>query len=70
VLAWIDYERSLCSGCGGYLPETTDPENESRYKAGLPHRCHRCDAVQSRQADYRDAKNPSALRIWPVELKK
>jgi hypothetical protein len=65
VLALLDYESQLCSGCGGFLPDTTDADG--RWTAGLPHRCLRCDAVQTKQHDYEKTTNPSALVVWPVE---
>lgn len=67
VLALLEYERQLCSGCGGYLPETTD--KNASYTAGLPVRCYRCDVIQSKQDEYKDQPNPGALVIWPVEQK-
>lgn len=67
VLALLAYESQLCQ-CGGYLPETTDPANEDRYRADLPKRCHRCNAVQQRQAEYSEANRPRALTVWPVSL--
>lgn len=64
VLALLDYEAQQCSGCGGYLPDTTDPDG--KWVAGLPSRCFRCDAVQRKQQDYRESQNPAALTVWPV----
>src|SRR5690606_3854254 len=45
VLALAEYERSVCGGCGGWLPETTDPKNEGRYVSKGAIRCHRCDVL-------------------------
>lgn len=67
MLAWLDYESSLCGGCGGYLPETTDPG--VTYVASAPGRCRRCDVTHTKQSEYQDQKNPQALRIWPVTKK-
>jgi hypothetical protein len=64
VLAWLDYESSLCGGCGGYLPETTDPD--ASFLAEPPYRCKRCDVVETMQQEYEDQKNPRALRVWPA----
>jgi hypothetical protein len=68
VLAYLEYEAQVCSGCGGWLPETTARENEGRYHAELPGRCHRCDALQLRQDEYANdkVKRPGALVLWPV----
>lgn len=69
VMAFLDYEMLVCRGCGGFLPETTDPDNEDQYVAELPHRCHRCDALGRQQDAYQDAKQRSALALWPVHRK-
>lgn len=67
VLALLDYEGMQCPGCGGHLPETTDPD--SSYTTDLPHRCFRCDAIQKQQEKYKDTKRPSALALWPAYRK-
>jgi hypothetical protein len=67
VLALLDYEASLCHGCGGYLPETTDPD--SKYVAGPPGRCHRCTVLHRKQDEYKDQKDPKGLVHWPIEAK-
>ncbi|WP_093573037.1 hypothetical protein [Amycolatopsis rubida] len=70
VLAYLDYERLVCRGCGGYLPETTSPDNEGSYHAEPPHRCHRCTAIEKQRKDYEDAPQPSALVVWPADLRR
>ncbi len=55
----------MCHGCGGYLPDTTDPEG--RWVASEPYRCLRCDAAQTKQSRYTESRNPSALVVWPVD---
>lgn len=67
VLALLDYEAQTCPGCGGFLPETTDPQMQFRYEADNPSRCHRCDALHAKQEAYKDQTRSSALVIWPVE---
>lgn len=52
--------------CGHPLSETTEPEAEGRYTVGPPHRCHACDALEAKQAEYTDAKRPHAL-LWRAE---
>lgn len=72
MLALLDYEDQVCPGCGGWLPETTDPEAEGQYVADPPSRCHRCHAIQGRQEEYRSdetVSRPGALPIWPVRRK-
>lgn len=69
VLALLSFEGQSCHGCGGFLPETTDPDNDGRYKAGYPGRCYRCSAIKAQQKAYEDQK-PESLVLWPVELKR
>lgn len=72
IAAFFEYEALVCSGCGGYLPETTAAENEGHYHAGAPSRCHRCDALQRQQEDYAGddtVRRVGALALWPVEHK-
>lgn len=66
VLALGQYETQLHAGCGGYLPDTTDPANEGRYRAGVPNRCHKCTAIIQASAAYHDSPQPQAL-LYPVE---
>lgn len=68
VLAYLEYEGQICSGCGGWLAETTSPENAGKYVASAPYRCHRCDAIERKQEQYKEQKRPNSLRVWPVEL--
>ncbi|WP_326565073.1 hypothetical protein VSH64_24845 [Amycolatopsis rhabdoformis] len=65
----MDFEALTCNGCGGYLPETTDPENEARYLTEPPHRCHRCTSIAAKQENYQKAKHPNAYVAWPTFLK-
>lgn len=67
VLALLDYEASTCVGCGGYLPETTD--EDAKFDASPPVRCHRCTALQVKQKEYADQRTPGALVMWPVKAK-
>lgn len=67
VLALGDYEHSLCGGCGGYLPETTQPG--AAYEATLPHKCFRCAAVHSKQKEYEKNADVRDMAIWPVKAK-
>ena len=61
-------DRARCPGCGTPLWLAFDPALEFRWRAGLPHRCHPCTAIEVRTEEYyRDAPQPSALRFG-VEL--
>lgn len=51
ALEWIEYEASLCSGCGHPRSETFDPANHGAYEA-VPLQCFACAA--------RDAENRAA----------
>jgi hypothetical protein len=70
---WDEYERawmfalavwreSRCTGCGGNLAETTDPENEGRY-AVADARCHQCTArsIAAKKWDVPDVTAPHAI---------
>lgn len=69
VLALLDYEGQCCPGCGGYLPDTTDPANQFAYEADNPNRCHACTALQVKQGAYSEQKYAQALVQWPVRLR-
>lgn len=68
MLALLDVEEKTCNGCGGWLPETTDPGNEGKYRADEPIRCHRCTALHSKRSDYQEPHH-QALVLWPAELR-
>lgn len=67
ALELAGYEASLCGGCQHPLDETTRPENEYAYRAGLPIRCHRCTAMAMASDKAQSLPHPSALMI-PIEL--
>jgi hypothetical protein len=66
MLALQAYKASLCPLCGGPLSVCTDPENESKFKGGLPIRCHATTARAIAMEPYRDQPNSQALMIAPV----
>lgn len=61
MLAHLMHERLTCSGCGGHLPDTTDPKADGAYIADEPIRCHRCTAIAMRAEQYRESPQPQAL---------
>lgn len=63
LMAW---EAAQCPGCGLPLSETTKPESEFRWRAGLPIRCHRCTAISMGSESAQEHEHPTALLI-PVE---
>lgn len=46
ALAWLDYERDLCKGCGQSLTKSTHKDNQFGYGGEIV-RCHSC-AAQAR----------------------
>ena len=63
ALAELAYQS--CSGCGGFLQETLDPELE--YVTEHPLRCHRCEALEIRRDQIREkARHPGSFAIWPI----
>lgn len=67
LLALMAYEADLCFGCHQPLSETTNPENEDRYRTGRALLCHRCVAIEIAGKQYENHSHPGALLI-PVEL--
>jgi hypothetical protein len=68
ALAYQMYRDSLCR-CGGYLPDTTNPRNEGRYRPLLPIQCHHCLALAQSEETYRDEPHPMTL-IHQAELRR
>jgi len=66
MLALQAYRASLCPLCGGPLSVCTNPENELKFKGGLPIRCHATTARAVAMEPYKDQPNSSALMIAPV----
>lgn len=69
VLGLLEYEAQVCHGCGGWIPETTNGENDGRYVVDPPGRCFRCKAIHAKQEDY-EKQNPRSLVIWLARLRK
>lgn len=62
ALDWQSYEDSLCTGCGGLLAETMDPDRTRAYDAEIV-RCHRCAAGDVAERMYRaDNGDPAGIR--------
>ena len=68
--AWMqalaELEGQTCSGCGGFLPETTHIDKSDGYVADHPWRCHRCEALEIRRDQMREKAHPSSFTVWPV----
>lgn len=66
MLALGEYRDLTCSGCGGWLPETTSVEAEG-WRVNLPIRCGKCTAISVRQEQHSgDHKHIHATR-WSAE---
>lgn len=67
VLALIELEGQACSGCGGWLPHTTDiAMSDGAFIADHPLRCHKCEALEIRRKSVQDKPNPGSFTVWPV----
>lgn len=72
MLALAESEALTCTGCGGWLPETTAADNEYRYELPEPTVCHGCK-IQATAQDMRikDSDSPLQALRWPIaELKR
>lgn len=65
ILALQVYKASLCPLCGGPISVCTAPENELKFKGGLPIRCHATTARAIAMEPYRDQPNSQALMFAP-----
>lgn len=61
MLALTAFEESLCPVCGGLVSECQAIENDGRFKADPPVRCHRTTAVLAAQEGEGDRKHERAL---------
>lgn len=66
MLALQEYRAALCPLCGGPLAVCTAPENEHRFKGGLPIRCHATTARAQAMEPYRDQPFKEALMVAPT----
>jgi hypothetical protein len=70
MLALGRYRQETCNGCDGYLPETTDPENDGRYQTTGPFLCHRCEAIgRARNQFVKDRSGVINASRWVAELR-
>jgi hypothetical protein len=65
MLALQAYRNALCPLCGGPLSVCTAPENELKFKGGLPIRCHATTARMIAIEPYKGQPNHEALMIAP-----
>jgi hypothetical protein len=53
-----------CPVCGMPLSETTDPDNEGKYEAPPPMRCHACTPLEHRKSEYRASPPGLLYRVY------
>jgi hypothetical protein len=68
ALALAQYEAECCPNCKEPLEETSKAENEFRYRAEVPIRCHRCTATEIATDEAQSRPHPAALLI-PIRLR-
>lgn len=75
MLALEQLEANTCPGCGGWLPETTDPDTDTdeptahwQWHVDNPTRCHRCTAIARKREGYRDTDHAQALLFPAVKV--
>lgn len=56
ALQWIDYQRTLCSGCGNPAHESMDPAMDGAYEA-VPLHCFACAARDAENRAIADARS-------------
>jgi hypothetical protein len=66
MLALQAYRSALCPLCGGPLSVCTSPDNELKFKGGLPIRCHATTARAIAMEPYRDQPHSEALMVAPL----
>lgn len=66
ALALESYEASLCPKCGQPMSVCMAPENEGRFIAEPPIRCHSTTVLANFQKDYED---DPALLFEPARLR-
>lgn len=62
-------ELDQCPGCGLPLSETTDPDNEGKYEAPPPMRCHACTPLEHRKSEYTQSPPGLLFRVY-MKVKK
>ncbi|MEV0382424.1 hypothetical protein [Nonomuraea sp. NPDC050643] len=62
-------ELDKCPGCGLPLSETTNPDNEGRYEAPPPMRCHACTPLEHRKSEYTESPPGLLFRVY-LKVKK
>lgn len=68
--AVVELEGKTCSGCGGFLPDTTSIDMDERYVADHPLRCHRCTAIDVRRQQVSSKPHSVAFTVFPVHERK
>lgn len=69
MLALDLYRRMTCTGCGGWMPETTTHEAED-YAVSLPVRCGRCTALAIAQDRHAESSQHMHATRWDATLRR
>lgn len=67
ALALMKRDQMTCTGCGGWLPDTTKTSWED-YEVGAPHRCGKCTAIH-KKADKHEPKDQMEALRWGATRK-
>lgn len=63
TLAWMTLQADKCPGCGGWLSETTHPDNEEAWE-GKTVRCHKCRARNVVAKKMEGVGDPASLLMY------
>jgi hypothetical protein len=70
AMEWQTEQAMTCSGCGGFLDETTAPHNDGRYDAEMI-ACHRCSVRDATERAFRERPNARMdglrVRTWEID---
>lgn len=69
ALDWQAGQANICNGCGGWLDETTHPDNDGKYDGQLI-ACHKCAVGDRVERAYRDKGGEMAgirRSVWEID---
>ncbi len=70
MLALDEYRAYTCTGCGGWLPETTAIDADGDFEVPPPVKCHQCVAIAIHaEAFATNGKHPHLAR-WRAKRKR
>lgn len=68
MLAYLRYKDLVCHGCGGWLPETTQ-RDEEEYDVDSPWRCGQCTALMKARERYAKDRDHVEATRWQATVK-